>query len=477
MRRSIVEDKDLAFEPAWKLRDLIEAKEVSPVELTELFLRRIDELNPRLNAYLTLVHEQAIEEAKSAEQAVVRGEELGPLHGVPISIKDLEATKGIRTTLGSLAFKDTLPDRDTIVVERVGKSGAIILGKTNTPEFGLSGTTENRLGDACRNPWDTTRTAGGSSGGSGAALAAGLCPLATGSDGGGSIRIPASFCGVYGIKPSQGRVPRYGGLGRTAFSQFAQPGPMARSVRDVVMLFQVLAGPDPRDPSCQQESPPNFLTALDGNVKGLRIGWSSDLGYAAVDPEVLEITSRSARVFEDLGCSVEEVDIKFEDPFTHFFNVFSSDVFAAYEHLLEEHPDKLSDITLRSFDHARNVKGADYSRALFAIQNLRKQMTELMERYDLLLTPTMAVTAFPVGERPRSIAGKKVNPFWGFLPFTFPINMTGQPAASIPCGISKDGLPVGLHIIGRFKDEVTVIKASTAFEEARPWAQKRPSAS
>ena len=469
-----MEVRDLAFEPAWRLAELVKAKEVSPVELAELFFQRIEELNPRLNAFLTVAHDQAMESAKATEEALAAGEGTGPLHGVPIAIKDLDVTKGIRTTLGSLVFQDNVPAMDTAVVERVKGSGAVILGKTNTPEFGLSGTTENRLGDACRNPWDTTRTAGGSSGGAGAALAAGLCPLATGSDGGGSIRIPSSFCGVYGIKPSQGRVPRYGGLGRPAFSQFSQPGPMARSVKDAVMLLQVMAGPDPRDPTCQREAPPDFSSALDGAVKGLRVGWSPNLGYAAVDPEVVEIASNAARTFEDLGCSVEEADISLEDPFTHFFDVFSSDVFAAYEHLLEEHSDKLSKIAVDSFDHARKVRGSDYSRALLAIQLLRMQMSGLMQKYDLLLTPTMAVTAFPVGERPRVIDGREVHPFWGFLPFTFPINMTGQPAASIPCGFSKEGLPVGLHIIGRFKDEMTVIRASEAFEQARPWSDRRP---
>ena len=470
-------DKALAFEPAWKLGELIRAKKVSPVELVEAFFKRIEKLNPKLNAYLTLDVEGAMKSAKEAEKALSKRKKLGLLHGVPISIKDLEVTKGLRTTLGSLAFKDTIPDKDTIVVERVRASGAIILGKTNTPEFGLSGTTENRLGDPCFNPWDITRTAGGSSGGAAAALAAGLCPLATGSDGGGSVRIPASFCGVYGIKPSQGRVPRYGGLGRPAFSQFSQPGPLARSVKDAALLLNVLAGRDPRDPTCQQEAPPDFQKALDGKVKGMRIGWSPDLGYAAVDPEVVKITSKAARVFEGLGCTVEEVDIKLENPFEYFFNMFSSDIYASYGHLMEDYYYELSEFAVRSFNHARNVKGSEYSRALLAIQVMRAQMARLMEKFDLLLTPTMAVTAFLVGQRPREIGGRPVDPFWGFLPFTFPINMTGQPAASIPCGFSKEGLPVGLHLIGRFKDEMTVIRASAAFEGARPWASKRPSIS
>ena len=470
-------DKDLAFAPAWRVKELIKGKQVSPVELTELFFDRIEALNPKLNAYLTLTQEEALAEARTAERAVVAGETLGPLHGIPISVKDLEVTKGTRTTLGSRLFQDTVPEQDSIVVERVRRAGAIVLGKTNTPEFGLSGTTENRLGDACRNPWDTTRTSGGSSGGAGAAVVAGLCTLATGSDGGGSIRIPSSFCGVYGIKPSQGKVPRYGGLGRPAFSQFSQPGPMARSVRDAAMLLQVLAGPDARDPNCLQQTPPDFLAALDGDGDSLRIGWSPDLGYAPVDSEVVEVASQGAKVFETLGYSVEEADISLEDPFTHFFNIFSSDAHAAYGHILESQPDLLTEYALLTLTNGRGVRGSDYSRALLYIQQLKAQVNSLMERYDLLLTPTMAVPAFPVGQRPQAIAGRDVNPFWGFLPFTFPFNMTGQPAASIPCGFSTDGLPIGLHIVGRYGDEVAVLKASAAFERARPWDSLRPTVS
>src|SRR5712692_141443 len=295
-------DTDLAFMPTHELRARIASKQVSPVEVTQVYLRRIEARNPQLNTYLTVTADLALKMAREAEQAVLDGKLLGPLHGVPISIKDLEVTKGIRSTIGSLIFKDTVPEMDSIVVERVRQAGAVILGKTNTPEFGLLGTTENRLGDACRNPWNRERTSGGSSGGAGAAVAAGLCSLATGSDGGGSIRIPSSFCGVYGIKPTQGRVPRYGGLGRPSIGQFSQSGPMARSVRDAALLLQVLAGPDPRDASCLPEMPPDFLAGLDYGVRGLRLGWSADFGYAAVDPHVAQVTAQAAQVFASLGC-------------------------------------------------------------------------------------------------------------------------------------------------------------------------------
>ena len=277
-------DRDLAFTPAHELAKLVAEKKLSPVELTELYLRRIAELNPKLNAYLTVAADEAMASARAAEQAVADGEVLGPLHGVPVAIKDLEMTAGIRTTFGSLLFDDHVPDSDSGVVERVRSSGAVIIGKTNTPEFGMSGTTDNRLGDSCRNPWDTTRTSGGSSGGAAAALAVGLCPLATGSDAGGSIRIPGSFCGVYGIKPTLGRVPRFGGVARPSPNPVSQPGPMAMAVRDAAVLLEVLAGPDDRDVITLREQPPDYLADLDGGVKGLRMAWSPDLGYAAVDP-------------------------------------------------------------------------------------------------------------------------------------------------------------------------------------------------
>jgi aspartyl-tRNA(Asn)/glutamyl-tRNA(Gln) amidotransferase subunit A len=465
---------ELAFQSAYQLSALIRNKDVSPVELIEMFFQRIDKFNPSINAYLSLGYDQAIVSAKKAEDAVINGLALGPLHGIPISIKDLESTKGILTTLGSLIFKDTIPKNDTVVVKRIKNSGAIILGKTNTPEFGLSGTTENRLGDSCRNPWDISKTAGGSSGGAASALASGLCTLASGSDGGGSIRIPSSFCGVYGIKPSQGRVPRYGGMGKPAFSQFSQPGPMARTVQDSVSLLQILAGPDPHDYTSNMDMPPNFMDGLDGNVKDMRIGWSPDFGYASVDPEVMDITLKAVKIFEELGSKVEEIDLSFEDSFTHFFNIFSSDVYAAFGALTGNDLSSLSKVTITTFEHAQKISGADYSRSLFEIHLMKSKMDILMKDYDILLSPTTAVTAFPVGQRPRIIAGEKVDPFWGFLPFTFPINMTGQPAASIPCGFSNEGLPVGLHIIGQFGDEMNVIRASAAFEQAMPWIDKKP---
>ena len=468
-------DEQMAFAPATELLQLIADKKVSPVELTELYFDRIERLDSRLNSYLTLTQDEAMETARAAEKAVVAGEELGPLHGLPISVKDLEMTKGIRTTGGSLVFKDRVPDEDSAVVERVRKAGAVILGKTNTPEFGLLGESRNRLGDHCRNPWNTERTSGGSSGGAGAALVAGLCPLATGSDGGGSIRIPSSFCGVYGIKPTQGRVPRYSGAAAPAVAnQFSQSGPMSRTVADSALLLQVMAGHDRRDPTSLRETPPDFMAGLSKDVRGLRVAWSADYGYAAVDPEVVEVASRSAQVYEELGCSVEESDLAMDAPFDAFWTIFSANAYTSYGGLLESRADQLTEYARGCIENGEKMTATDYSRAVAYVDRLKAQMADLFEEYDLLLSPTMAVPAFPVGQAPAEIGGREVHPFWGYLPFTFPINMIGHPAANIPCGFSSDGMPIGLHVVGKRGDEKTVIAASAAFERARPWADRRP---
>lgn len=466
---------DLTFAPAWQLRDLIRRKELSPVEITEHYLKRIQDLNPRLNAYLTICADEAMQAARFAEQAIVDGRELEPLHGVPISIKDLNPTKGIRTTRGSLVYRDWVPEADDIMTERVRQAGAIILGKTNTPEFGARGTTENRLGEPCRNPWDLTRTAGGSSGGAAAALAAGLCPLATGSDAGGSIRIPGSFCGVYGIRPSQGRVPRpYSGAG--GWGMFSQNGPMSHTVRDAALLLQIMAGPDPRDPTCIQQEPPDFEAALDGNVRGLRIAWSADLGYAAVDPEVSEIAKAAAAVFSELGAVVEEADppIDGEKVQYVFRTIWQSDHAAEFGPLLETHRDLLTDYFRQGLERAIEWKASRLAQALRDREWHRARLDEFFQRYDLLLTPTMAVTAFPIEQFPTEINGRTVDPVWGYTPFTYPFNVSGQPAATAPCGFSQQGLPVGLHIVGRRGEETTVLRASAAFEAARPWSGRRP---
>ncbi len=471
-----MQDNDLAFTPAWRLKELLDSRELSPIELTEVYLRRIEALDGQLNSFLTVCGDEARATAKEAEEKIARGE-TGALLGLPIAIKDLEVTKGIRSTMGSYVFRDTIPDQDSALVERVRSAGGIILGKTNTPEFGSAGITENKLGPPCRNPWDTERTPGGSSGGAGAALAAGLCPLASGSDAGGSIRIPASFCGVYGIKGTFGRVPRVGGLGRPSPNLASHPGPMSRTVRDSAIFLQAVSGFDPRDPNSLYEEPPDFTAELDSGVRGLRVAWSTDLGYAAVDPEVADMTSKSARLFEELGCSVDEPGIVLDDPIPPFLDIFCTTGFVGNGHLLEEHEGDLTSYVLDSMRHAQQVSGADFARALRAVEVLRSRFDELFRQYDLLMTPTMAVPAFRIGDAPRTIAGREVRPAWDYTPFTSPFNMTGLPAASIPCGFSAEGMPIGLHIIGAKGQENAVLRASAAFEEAHPWAHQRPAVS
>ena len=465
---------DIDFMSVVELKHMLDAKEVSIVEIIEHFYDRIDELNPKLNVFLALCREEAMEIAFKQQQALEKGVLQGKLAGIPISIKDLEMTSGIVTTLGSVVFRDRVPTYDSVVVERVKNEGAIILGKTNTPEFGQSGTTENRLGDACRNPWDTSRTSGGSSGGAGAGLAAGLFPIATGSDGGGSIRIPASFNGVFGIKPSQGRVPRYGGYGIPASNHLSQSGPMARTVTDCALLLQVMSGADYRDPTSLRLNSNDFLSDIEKGVSGWKIGWSPDLGYAAVDSEVLKVCAESAKVFESLGANVEEVNLQIEDPFHTFFDIFATGTYTSYGDLLEQSGDDLTDYVRSTLEYASTLAASDFSKALLQQDRLKRYMETVFDEYDLLLTPTMAVTAFHINDRPSTISGKEVHKFWGYLPFTYPINITGQTAASVPCGFSQSGMPIGLHIVGPFGSENKVLRASRAFEKAAPWDQYRP---
>ena len=473
-------DENLAFAPAVELRKLIVEKQVSPVEITELYLERMSRLDPQLNSYLTVTSDIALDAARKAEKAVIDGGNLGLLHGIPISIKDLQMTKGVRSTGGSLAYKDRIPDADCAVVERVLAAGAVMLGKTNSPEFGLLGANENRLGEPCRNPWNPERTSGGSSGGAGASIAAGLASLATGGDGGGSIRLPASFNGIYGIKPTQGRVSSYTGADAPAAANYtSQQGPMTRTVRDSALLLQVLSGYDARDVGSLRAKVPDFRSAVDRGIEGLRIGWSHDYGYADVDPEVAEISETGAKMFVELGCNVDTVDLTLEGAFDTWFTLFSSNAYLTQGHLLDDPDDPLTWYARWVIEAGSKITGADYAAAVGERDRMVQQFDDVFEKYDILLSPTMAVTAFSTEKYPEKINGQTPypGPAWGFLPFTHPINTIGNAAASIPCGFDSDGMPVGLHIVGRYGDEQTVIAASAAFERARPWLQHRPQVS
>jgi len=470
-------DENLAFEPATRIGELIKSKELSPVEITKLYLERIEKLDSNLNSYLTVTADIALRAAQNAEDKLVNGDELGALHGIPISIKDLQMTKGVRTTGGSLAYKDRVPEADCAVVERVLEAGAIMLGKTNSPEFGLLGANENRLGDPCRNPWNVDRTSGGSSGGAGASIAAGLTSLATGGDGGGSIRIPASFNGTYGIKPTQGRVSSFSGVPGSPLANYtSQQGPLTRTVQDAALLLQVMAGYDSRDPGSLRSSVPNFLESVTRGVSGLKIGWSPDYGYAAVDSEVLTISESAANVFTELGCTVIESDIKLEGAFDTWFTLFAASAYATQGHLLDDEEDPLTWYAKYTIEHGSKTTGSDYVRAVGERDRMIQLFADEFDKFDVILSPTMAVTAFPTDAYPETIGGQKPypSPEWGFLPFTHPINTIGYTAASVPCGFDSDGMPVGLHIVGKPGDEETVLAVSAAFEEARPWIQHRP---
>ena len=469
-------DEELAFEPAHKLLHLIADRQISPVELTRLYLDRIERLDSQLNSFVTVTRDEALAAAKVAEDAVSRGDKLGPLHGLPIAIKDTQMTRGIRTTLGCVAYKDQIPEHDATVVQRVKSAGAIILGKTNAPELGIVGTCENRLGEPGRNPWNTACTPGGSTGGGAAALAASLCPLATGSDGGGSIRIPAHFCGIYGIKPTQGRVSGFTGTeGHPMPYIFSQNGPIGRTVKDAALLLQVMAGHDPNDPVSLREVPPDFVAALDRGINGLRVAWSPDFGFAGVDSEVLRVTSAAARVFEQLGCHVEESDLAMDPPYDAFGYLGAADTYARLGSLLDTHREEMTEYAVFWFEYGAKVTAGDYASALGRIDRLKARMDDLFEQFDLLLSPTACFPAFPYGKFPGKWTPGLAFPdqYWNG-DFTLPINAIGHAAASIPAGFSADGLPIGLQIVGRKGDEETVLAASAAFEEAQPWIQHRP---
>ncbi len=350
-------------------------------------------------------------------------------------------------------------------------AGGVHLGKTNTPEFGFIPTTENKLFGATHNPWDTTRTPGGSSGGAAAAVAAGLGPIALSSDGGGSIRIPASLCGVFGIKATYGRVPRSPG----GWATMTHRGPTTRTVADAALALDVMSGHEPSDPFSVIDYPGSFAAEVDLGIKGLRVAWSPDLGFARVDPEVRRVCEAAAKRFADLGCTVEEASPGFASPasdFTFFTIAATSD--AEWLSRLSDDEMALLDDPARQFlEFGSRTTGVDVARANDRRMAIWHATQRFHETYDLLLTPVVSVTAFPIGEPPRVIDGQSV-PQFGWMPYTQPFNLTGQPAASVPCGFDSKGLPVGLHVIGRAYEDSLVLRACHAFEQLQPWADKRP---
>ncbi len=467
-----MDNLEICWMSAVEMAEAIRTKKLSPVEIMDAVLSRIERLNPKVNAYCTLLAESASRQAREAETVVMRGEGLGPLHGVPVSIKDLIFTKGIRTTGGSKIYESFVPQQDAIVVERLKTAGAIVIGKTNTPEFGWMALTSNRLFGATHNPWNLEFHAGGSSGGAAVSAALGMGPLAIGSDGGGSIRIPSSFCGVFGFKPSCGRVPQ--GPGFPGWEGLSHTGPITRTVKDAALVMEVIAGRDDRDLISLPGTGLRYLTFLGDNLKGLKIAWSKDLGYAAVDPRVLKITEAAVKTFDILGSIVEVASPEVKNPEGAFSTVVGAMVAATLQDKMEEWREHIDPHLVRFIELSQGELATEYVQARQEQLQYWDGIQPFFEKYDLLLTPTVAVPPLAIDTFVvREIAGVKVSPL-GWMSFTYPFNITGQPAASVPCGWTDDGLPIGLQIVGRRFDDVTVLRAAAAFEQASPWVDKRP---
>jgi aspartyl-tRNA(Asn)/glutamyl-tRNA(Gln) amidotransferase subunit A len=453
--------QDLCSLSASELLEGYRKHELSPVEVTRAVLERIEKLNPVLNAFC-LVSEQALDQAKQSEERWLAGQPRGLLDGVPVSIKDLILTKGWPTRRGSKTIDPKGPwDDDAPATARLREHGAVLLGKTTTPEFGWKGVTDGPLTGITRNPWNPQKTPGGSSGGATAAVAAGMGPLAVGTDGGGSIRIPCSFTGLFGLKPSFGRVPAWP---ISTFGTVAHVGPITRSVADAALMLNVLSLPDARDWHALPFEARDWRTGLDRGIVDLRIAYSPDLGYAKVDPEVAAIVKEALRVFTDLGAKVEEKNPGFESP----EGIFRTHWFSAAAFLVNGIPAAQRSLVDRGLleiaEHGAKVSAADLLDAQMKRGALGARMNLFHRDYDLLVTPTLAVAAFDAG---REFPEGKTR--WiDWTPFSFPFNLTQQPAASIPCGFTKSGLPVGLHLVGPKYDDALVLRAARAFESARP---------
>ncbi len=461
---------DLCFMPATEMLARYRDRSLSPVEVTTAVLAQIERVDPAVNAYVTVTGELALEQAKLAEQSW-QGGVAGELLGVPISIKDLTPTKGIRTTRGSKLYENWIPDSDAIFVERVKNAGSIMLGKTNSPEFGWKGETTNLVSGTTRNPWNLERTAGGSTGGGSAAIAAGMGPLTQGGDGAGSIRIPSSFCGIYGLKPSFALVPTFP---PSSIGDVAHLGPMTRTVADAALLLNVVAGEDPRD-RLSWSSNLDYLTSCENrSLKGWRIAWSPDLGYAAIEPEIAAICEQQLQVLRDLGAEVVESHPMLSDPWQIIDDMWSAAMGSMHMDDLSEVAEQIDPGRKKVVEYGLTISGAMLTRQHQRRAEYYEAWRQFMLDFDLFVCPTMPCSAFAAGlDFPPEIAGRAMT-YLGWTAFTYPFNLTGMPAASVPCGFATDGMPVGLQLIGGWHDDASVISASAAFEAAAPWAGNRP---
>lgn len=470
-------DTHVCFLTAAELGRRIRARELSAVEVMEAHLAQIARVNPRVNAIVTLTAEQALAEAHAADAALARGDPLGPLHGLPVAHKDLNETRGVRTTYGSTIYRDHLPEVDALIVERLRRAGAIAVGKTNTPEFGAGSQTFNQVFGATLNPYDLTKTCGGSSGGAAVALACGMVPLADGSDMGGSLRNPAGYCNVVGLRPSPGRVPSW--PARALWSPLSVDGPMARTVADVALMLSAIAGPDVRAPLGIAEPGERFAVSLERDVRGVRVAWSRDLGGLPVDRRVVAAIEACRPTFEALGCVVEDADPELGGADEVFKTWRAWQYELAYGELLDAHRDQLKETVIWNIEAGRRLTGPQLARAERLRAALYENMRRFMERYEFLICPVSQVPPFDVTQPyVTEIDGTRLETYIDWMRSCYYISATAHPAASVPCGFTPEGLPVGVQIVGRYRDELGVLQLARAFEQATGlWKRRPPAAS
>lgn len=462
--------QELNWLSAAKLSKGYGKKKFSPVDVTRDCLAQIARDDGAINAMCHVEEKAALEQATASEARWNKGEALSPLDGVPVLIKDLLLTKGWPTLRGSKTVdREQAWDQDAPSVARLREAGAVFLGATTTPEFGWKGVTDSPLTGITRNPWDLTKTPGGSSGGSAAGVAAGYAPLSLGTDGGGSIRIPAGFSGIYGLKPSFGRVPAFP---LSPFGTVAHVGPMTRTVEDSALMMNEISKPDARDWTSLPYEARDYMKKLGKGVVGLKIAFSPTLGYVDVDPEIAMAVKKAVKVLADLGAEIEQVDPGFADPGPCFRILWWSGARSLLGKLSDEKKALLDPALADVVEQSMAITPEDYFDAVRQRGALGTQMRVFMERYDLLLTPTLPIAAFDVGKLAPVDDGKGKWVYW--TPFSYPFNLTQQPAASVPCGFTKAGLPIGLHIVGKMFDDRTVLRASQAYENATEWVKKRP---
>ncbi|TYP89594.1 amidase [Blastococcus xanthinilyticus] len=460
-------DTELWARPATELAELIREKSVSPVEILDSVLDRLDAVEPTVHAFITVTDDLARAEAAAAAERARRGELIGPMDGIPYSIKDLENTAGIRTTLGSMFFTDNVPDTDSVVAGRLRSSGGVLLGKTNTPHFGYKDMADNLVAETTVNPWDPTRTVGGSSGGAAAAVAAGLGPLAQGSDGAGSIRIPAALCGVVGFKPSFGRIPVH--PGREYWSHRTHNGPLTRTVADAALMTAVMAGDDDRDALSLTSELGEFLPPPPSAhpLAGRKVRWSPDLGYGLVSAEVARVVAGAVQGLAELGCEVEEKVPGWEDPSSFHRVIYTSQIAAGIGPLADRHPEWIEDTLMQLISVGRSFSAVELKTAEIQRGALYNAARSLFEEIDFLVTPAMPLVAWPAEPGPglREIDGTPLPPHMGRSYAVNPFNLTGQPAITVPCGWTEAGLPVGVQIVGRRNSDIDVLEFAHVLEQ------------